>query len=292
MSAVYVGPGIYPEMPERTYLSDPVPEGSLSHSGAKLILEAPAKYKHDIDGGPKDSGDAMNFGTAVHCAVLEPPDVNQIIAIGEFKDWRSKAAGEFRDEAVADGRAPILAKQWLVAQEMAKRVHDHPVAAAILKHDHTVTERSLFWEADGITKRARVDFMGARQTNGRYIAGDYKTTTDAGIKAFERSIVSYGYHSQAAFYEEGLRTLLGERDVGFFFIAQDKTEPYLVNVVELSTELLTIGHERMQRAVEVYKQCRATGVWPGYSDRVEIAVAPGWASTEHDENRQLWGMAS
>jgi hypothetical protein len=287
----YDGPGIY-NMSEREYFADPVPGGSLSHSGAKLILEAPAKFKHDVlDCSPTPPTDAMIFGSAVHCAVLNPQDRDELVVVVDSDTWRGKDVQEARKDAIAADRAPVLAKDWAKAERMAEVVRAHPIAGQILGDPDAVAERSLFWEADGITKRARVDFMGGRNKD-RYVWGDYKTTPDASPLNFPKSVVNYGYHTQQAHYGEGIAALTGERDAAFIIIAQEKTEPYLVTVFQLWSDLVVMGEQRMQRAVQVYKRCMETGEWPGYSDTVEKAVAPTWADYEHAYNLEQWGMAS
>ena len=121
-----------------------------------------------------------------------------------------------------------------------------------------------------------------------YLCGDFKTATAADVRSFQKSVVKLGYHSQASFYLEGVTALTGEIDPVFAFIVQETDAPYLVNVIELSSEALLIGAERMQYAVGKYKECKASGNWHGYLG--DIALVPTWASIEHDENRSNWGM--
>jgi hypothetical protein len=267
-----------------------VPGGSLSHSGAKLILEAPAKFKHDVlDCSPTPPTDAMIFGSAVHCAVLNPQDRDELVVVVDSDTWRGKDAQEAKKDAIATDRAPVLAKDWAKAERMAEVVRAHPIAGPFIK-DATMFERAVFWEADGIVKRCKPDFMGGRN-NGIFAWGDYKTTTDASQAAFSKAVANFGYHTGFAHYDEGIRAVTGEPETSFVIIAQEKTEPYLVNVFVLSSDYKQMGEQRMQRAVQVYKRCMETGEWPGYSD-ITKATAPTWADYEHAYNLEQWGMAS
>ena len=274
-------PGIYPDMDETTYHQDPVPGGSLSASGAKKILEAPAKFNHDRVNG-QEHKDVFDFGSAAHAAVLGVGDV----VVLEFDSWRSGDAKQAQEDARLDGATPILAKDWAVVQAMADKLREHPIASALLDPDKGRPEVSAFWRED-IWKRCRFDWL-PDATSDRLIIGDYKTTTDASLRGFEKSIVNFGYHQQADWYLDGARVLLGADDAAFLFIAQEKTAPYLVNVIELSAELRTIGRERNERAVHVYQRCMETGIWPGYPTEVHKAIAPVWATYQHEEDLSTW----
>jgi hypothetical protein len=45
-------PGIYPGVPDEVYHADPVEGGSLSSTGARKILDCPAKFKWERDTRP------------------------------------------------------------------------------------------------------------------------------------------------------------------------------------------------------------------------------------------------
>lgn len=276
-----IAPGIYPDLDETTYHQDPVPEGSLSASGAKKILEAPAKFNHDRVNG-QEHKDVFDFGTAAHAAVLGVGDV----VVLEFDNWKSGAAQQAKTDVRLDGATPILAKDWAIVEAMAAAIREHPIASALLKPGSGRPEVSMFWRED-IWKRSRPDWL-PNEGKGRLVIPDYKTTTDASLRGFEKSIVNFGYHQQADWYLDGARVLLDADDAAFLFVAQEKTAPYLVNVIELSTELRTIGRQRNDRAVHVYQRCMETGIWPGFPEVVHRAIAPAWATYQHEEDLAVW----
>lgn len=279
MSAPVMPAKIVDGMTEADYFAHP----ALSHSGIKLLLEAPAKFQHAATTGDRETKASFDFGTVAHALVLGVGDVTVIDA----DDWRGKAAREQRDEAREEGSTPILAKDWAVCWAMAEALRTHPVAAALLADGKP--EQSLFWTLDGIDRRARIDWLPNHEAGGRLIVADYKTTTNASVRAFERAIVDYGYHTAAQWYAEGVEACTGADDVRFLFIAQEKTAPFLVNVFELSAELLAIAEQRIEHALDVWRACTETGVWPGYSDQVERAIAPTWASIQHEHDLAQWG---
>ena len=65
---VITEPGVY-DIPEGAYHADPVPGGSLSRSGAKLLLQSPAKFDWRRTHGVKPKR-AWDIGTAAHTEVL------------------------------------------------------------------------------------------------------------------------------------------------------------------------------------------------------------------------------
>jgi len=284
-------PGIY-DIPEADYHADPVPGGSLSASGCKTILKAPAKFNHEQLQGNPVRKDVFDFGSAAHALVL---GVGAEIVVIKAPDWRGGAAQQAKKDAYAAGQVPLLTKEFAIVQAMADVLHSHPLTEEYLNGTKGgKAEQSMFWQADGIWKRARADWMPTPVDGKRFFITDYKTAADEGaeVNQFSKSVVNYGYASQAAWYLEGAMTLLHVKDPAFLFVVQEKVSPYLVSVVELSAELLLMGEQRNAQAVRLFKECRATGIWPGYPDRVQLATAPTWASYQHEADLNLWGVAT
>jgi hypothetical protein len=291
MSGVYDGPGIYDAMTEEEYHSDPVPGGSLSASGCKTLLKSPAKFNHQRQPGNSVHKDVFDFGSAAHTLVL---GVGAEIEWLAFDDYKTKAARTAKLEARGAGRTPMLIKDQPQLIAMADAIREHPAAAALLNPAHGKAEQSLFWSADGIQKRARLDWLPDQVGAPRFAISDYKTTPEdgAGPLAFARTAVDFSYHQQAAFYLEGVRVLLGIPDPVFWFIVQEKAAPYLVNVIELPADAMLEGQQRNDRAVALFKECTEADHWPGYGDQIDLAYWPQWASYQHADNLDRWQRAS
>lgn len=267
--------GIYPDMPEHVYHADPVPGGSLSSTGARKLLppSCPARFRHEQDHPPVS--DAFDFGSAAHRLVL---GAGQPIRRLSHDDWRTKAAKDARDEARRQGYIPVLEADFQRVEAMAAAIREHPIASVLLSPENGHAEQSLFWPADDIWKRARVDWLPDPVSGARMILADYKTTVSADPRAIARSVERFGYHQQAAWYLEGARALGLCENPAFLFIFQEKTPPYLVTVCELSFEALTIGDALNRRAAEIYRDCQEAGAWPGYSADIELISLPAWAA--------------
>jgi len=277
--------GVY-EVSEGEYLADPMAHkgGSLSSTEARLLLESPAKFRWRREHGQEHSED-FDFGKAAHSVLL---GVGAKFDVVEADDWRSKDARAARDASRAAGRVPMLAKQLPVVQAMVEAVRAHPIAGPLFDLEHGDAERTIVWpdKRTGVWRRARPDLLPHVPESGRLIVPEYKTTQHAGRRAFGHTVANFGYHQQAEWYLDGVRTVLGVTDPALVFVAQEKWPPYLVNVLELDRYAMTIGRERNRRAIDVYVSCVESGQWPGYGDEVQQASLPRWAEIQHEEDMQ------
>lgn len=269
------GPGVYPDMPFVDYLADPVPGGSLSRSGARLLLPpyCPALYRWRQD-HPEKPKKEFDFGHAAHLQVLgDGPELEVVDA----PDWRTKAAREQRDAARAEGRVPILVADWEQVQEMAAAIKAHPIASQLLAPGAGTPEVTLIWrdEETGVMLRIRLDWL-PNKGSGRLIVPEYKSARSAQTEEFARAAANYDYNLQAAWQMAGVRALGIADQVRHVFVAQDKEPPYLVNVIELDERAVRTGNTLMRWAIDLYQRCMTSGRWPGYAADVEQAALPDW----------------
>lgn len=278
MTVEITEPGVY-DIPAEEYHRDPVPGGSLSSSGArKLLGTSPARFRHELDNPPTPT-EAMELGTAAHRMVLGVgPDIVAINA----KDRRTKAYKDAAEKARAEGKVPLLAKDYERVQDMAAALLGHPVASALLKGKGPV-EQTLVWqdEATGVMCRAMLDKQTVART-GRPVIVDYKTTSDASDKALAKSVWTYGYDMQGAFYTDGFQVLHGGTP-DFLFVFQETAPPHLIRVVSLGEAEMDTGARLNRRALEMFRDCRDAGVWPGYPTEIHEVSLPAWAHDRYPE---------
>jgi hypothetical protein len=276
-------PGVY-DIPHDVYLADPVPDGSLSCSGAKLLLppNCPALFAWRRE-NPQEHKDEFDFGHAAHKMVL---GTGPELAVIDAKDWKTKAAQDQRDAARLEGKVPLLRADYERVVAMAAVVAAHPIASALFNPNNGKPEASLFWYDDRhpVTRRGRLDWL-PETDGGRLIIPDYKTARSAQPGEFAKSAANYGYHQQDAWYRDAVQALGIAEDVGFVFVVQEKTAPYLVTVVELDITAAQIGQHLNRQAIDVYAECTSTGRWPGYSDDVELISLPAWYERNHEESQ-------
>lgn len=278
--------GVYGDMPEDVYHADPVPGGSLSSTGARHMLppSCPALFKYERDHPVFKS--VFDYGSAAHKLVLGTGPKIEII---DAPDWKTKAARARQAAARAQGFVPLLAHEWAEVEQMAAAIQDHPTAGPLFDPlSGWKAEQSIFWrDAEfGVWCRARPDWMPPPETvmsyGRRLVIVDYKTTPHADLESIRKSVANYGYHQQAAFYVDGVCTLGLADDPAFIFVFQEKTAPYLITIIQLDPEAERVGRDRNRNAIERFRDCSESGIWPGYSDEIELITLPPWAKARED----------
>lgn len=239
---------------------------SISSSGLRALLNpgCPAQFKYDRD-HPQAPKREFDLGNAVHAEVLgEGHDIVEI----EYPDYKTGAAQAAKRAAYAAGKVPLLPKEKVQVDAMAKAIRQHPLAGPLFAPGSGVAEQSLYWTdpATGVRCRVRPDWL--KQLPGLTLAVDLKTTKDANPEAVSRAIRDYSYHQQDAFYTDGIYAATGAEDVRFIFVFVSKTAPYLITVRELTDQDRDIGRARNERALRIFADCESTGVWPDWTGPV------------------------
>lgn len=279
---VVTKPGVY-DMDAATYHADPVKGGSLSNSGAKTLMPpgCPAKFAYEREHGrpPKREFD---FGHLVHRELLGRGA--EIVRV-DTANWKTKAAQEQQAAAYAEGKTPVLEREYQVALEMVAVVRAHPLAGMLFEPGSGVPEQAMFWrcKATGVICRAMVDWLRHDRTP-KLVIPDYKTANSASPVKIEKALEDFAYHRQAAWYVDGARTLgLSENPV-FTLVVQEKTPPYLVTVAKPDHIALEAGVFYNLQARRLYAECAGSGRWPGYVDDetdAEIVPLPPYAQTRY-----------
>jgi hypothetical protein len=261
-------------VPDAEYHADTT---ALSVSGAKMLLppSTPALFKWQRENG-RPGKRTFDVGHLIHKLVL---GAGSDIVVIDAADFRSKAAQTQRDEAREAGLIPALAGDVEQAQLIARSVHAHTDLFTNGK-----PEQSLYWtdKESGVHLKARLDWLPDSKP-GRMIVPDLKSAMSADPETWVRNAATYGYHLQAAHYMEGVIANGLAEEVDFVFVLVEKTAPYLVSVVELDSAALRIGRERMSTAIQIYKHCTETGVWPGYPAEPQLVSLPVWYSRLYEE---------
>lgn len=283
-TGTFAGEGLYPDLPEDLYHRDVVPEGSLSNSGAKLLLppSPPAKFKYARDHGSRSSK-SMDTGTRVHALVLGKGEEH--LELLDFPNYRTDKAKDARDAAIANGKIPTLPQEWEEAKEIAAAVLGHPTTGGLFTDGDA--EVSMFWVDPefGIWLRGRMDYL--IYVDGRPTIVDFKTTKDAGPDEWAKSVYNFGYYRQDPWYREGLAACLKcePDEIDFAFAVVETDPPYLVATYYISDggpgeygaptpDDVGLGREHNRIAREVYAACAESGNWPGYSEEIERLELP------------------
>lgn len=265
-------PGVIDGMPDDVYHGDPVPGGSLSHSGLKTILDVPARFRHQqLHGRPHKR--AYDLGHAVHAEVL---GIGAPVQIIEARDYKTKAAQEERDAAYAAGEVPILRREWVQVQGMVEALRVHHTAGRLFVPGRGHAERSVFWYDDefGIWRRARFDWS-LRLPDGRFAMVDYKSVGKGTVSpgSIARKLYDFGYYTQDVYYSDGAEAVELGDDPAFLFVFQETEPPYLVTVAQASVEARQWARLKIRQGLDLYARCRAANHWPDYApDVIEVGL--------------------
>lgn len=285
-----VAPGIY-DLPADVYHSDPTDTPSLSAGMITDLLSAPALCRHNSrrlnpDWEAPEGQERFTIGTVSHIIFLEPDLFNAQVRVIDAPDWRSAAARERRDDALAKGQTPILEKHAAAVWGARRAFFINEFTARAFTNG--TFEQSIFWRHPvyGFWCRARPDFIAA---GGGHLC-DYKATANANPDGFGKHAFSMGYHRRAAWYLEGAEIVLGRRPKNYWFANQEVKAPHLTSVCELDMQALEAGREENERAAGIFARCLQTDEWPGYRHRTDPSRdlafqvgLPVWAYTQIEQ---------
>lgn len=202
---------------------------------------------------------AMELGTAIHMALLEPERfaLSYVTLPAECGDKRTKAYKEF---AATHCDATLLSpKDAETIKRIAESVQRDDVASRLLSRPDSV-EKEHYWECEytGVKCRAKTDAI-----KGKGVI-DIKTTDDARPFAFARKIADFRYDLQAVHYLDGTKCET------FLFVAIETSCPWRVRTYTLTHKDLHAARGKRMELLEEYKGRLEIGNW---SERGEHEVA-------------------
>lgn len=287
--------GLYLDMPADEYHAI----HAMSAGGLKRMKQSPAHfYGMQLDPNRPQSGEptaAMANGTLVHCAIFEP----QALALRYVTipaDAPRKPTDAQRNAAKpspetmraidwwdaftarTEGAQIVDAVEITAAQAQAAAVRALPDVGALLADGYG--ESSAFWidEQTGELCKCRPDWVSP--VGDGVILIDGKTCRDASEAGFGRAIWTMSYHNQAAWYSDGFQKASGLRVHGFVFAAVENTWPHIAAAYMLGDDVLEKSHAENRRLLNLYAECKSTGVWPGYASGINMINLPRWANLE------------
>ena len=117
----------------------------------KLINETPAHAQVKTV-----KTDAMDLGSAVHLAVLQPELAGKMIIQGP-KDRRGKKWTEAQEEADAGNKVLLVEKDYHTCMTMRDKVWGQASIAELLSGEGTLYEHAAFWNYRGTECKCKVD---------------------------------------------------------------------------------------------------------------------------------------
>ena len=244
-------------LPADDYFSRP----ALSATALKAFAKCPA-----LAHVQRETTAPMVLGSLVHCAILEPDELDNRYQATSVERRGTKAWTEA--EEAAEGRELVKLADFDQALQMRDAVWSQPAARELL--DGAKTEVSAFWDdVIGLPCKARADAVNVRLN----ALVDVKTTTDASPREFARQYAKLGYGLQDIHYRTGFATN-GLDASSMVFIAVESKPPYLVALYELGTDQLSAYQDRHSTLLWQYKQCVDAGSFPGYDLAIQTLELP------------------
>lgn len=273
-------PGVY-DMTADEYHADPCAEPSLSSSIAKMLVTpgtTPLHARHDCPrlnpAYEPEERSIFDLGAAAHSLFLGDP---RDFEVCDFPDWRAKGAPFAREQARKAGKIPILTKHWERTIEMVQAAR-----AQLDGHEEGPLftdgkpEQTIVWRDGDVWCRARLDWM-PKSAN---LYPDYKSTgASADADCWSRTMYGMGADMQAAFYLRGIRALRLSDRPEWRFVVQENYAPFALSVIGLTPGALDLAERQVERAIEIWGECRRRNTWPGYPRRTCWIEVP----TYHEE---------
>jgi exodeoxyribonuclease VIII len=226
----------------------------------------------------KEQTPAMLFGSAFHCAVLEPSRYDLEYCVEPEVDKRTKEGKAKYAEFIqlTLGLTPISGGSAESIAKMRDAIYSHPTAGALFNAGDA--EHSFFWTdpKTGLLCKCRPDYL--RKDN---IVVELKTTSDASYFSFQKDIAKYRYYVQGAFFCDGISSVIKESVNEFIVVAIEKEEPYGIGIYKLDEDCLNIGRAayRMDlQKIVAYENTPDNDKWAGYPEFVQDMFLPGWVN--------------
>lgn len=272
----------------------------ISKSGLDLISQSPLHYWSaylDPNRKPREETPAMAIGTAIHSAVLEPEkfDAEYIVVPDDAPKRPSvtqRNAKKPSDETIyaldwwenfalqADGKRILSPDDRAACLAIAAQVRAHPAARMLFAHG--IAEQSAYWvdKETGVQCKARPDWM----MPGGIV--DVKSTENASLSEFQRSVVKWRYHVQAAWYLDGIKAAMGEDAQAFMFAVFEKKAPYACAIYYADADMLELGRREYRKNLQTYADCMNRNDWPGYPSEILPISLPVWVLNAANDNKE------
>lgn len=212
----------------------------LSSTRVKKALTSFASYMHQDD----FDSNALSFGRAFHMALLEPGlfKANYVVWSGSVR--RGKEWDYFCARQV--GKEILTLEEYENIRQMVETVRAHPEQADCGDFQPEIMAIATCPDT-GLLLKCKADLIG-----GTII--DYKTTS-SGVHPsdFTHDVVKWRYHVSAAFYQDIIAILTGER-LPFILVPVTKKAPFECEFYELAPELIEEGRKLYKAALKRIKK--------------------------------------
>ena len=230
--------GFLYNLPFEEYKSLP----GLNQSKLKNILLSTSKQKQGYQ-----IQQAMDFGNAGHCILLEPNKFAEFYVCAPKNLNRRGINGRKRWKEFCElhsGKNILAFNEWERLNKIHKVFRINPKIKQFWKHGET--EVSMFWEDVelGLDCKARMDWYDADSMK----IVDLKFTNNIG-KFSNQKRMDQHFSIQAAWYRSGVYQLTGSK-CEFLFVFVEKYSPHKISVIEVNKEIILHGEQAILNSIK------------------------------------------
>lgn len=249
----------------------------ISKSGLDLILRSPAHYRFSEK---REATRAMEIGTALHCAILEPERfAADYMLLREVTDRRASAYKEACKVWSAERVLTGTEADRVAGMQESARSNQHLAGYLSAPGRYELSVFATDPET-GVLVKCRFDKL---LEDGQAV--DLKKTQD--IREFAKSVANYGYHMQAAFYMDVYEWATGCKLQGFVFAAVEELLPHASAPFVLDEEALDIGRMLYRKALNEYADCLSADEWPGIACEPQTIQLPSWYINQFENESEV-----
>lgn len=231
-------------------------------------------YKHIAKTLENKSTKALDFGSAFHCAVLEPHLFNDDFIVEPKLDKRTTKGKKdyqiFLDKS--KDKTAITNEDNDLLNNMLSSLSNHFAIKMIKSCD--LKEQEFYFDLEDVDFRAKLDAINTKKN----LVFDLKTCRESFVngKHFSSEMIKNGNAEQVFIYSEAYRQRYGTHPK-FYFICVEKQEPFEVQIWDASC-LYEYGYKKTLELVEKYKKLKekcGDNAW--INNEIQIAELPYYA---------------
>jgi hypothetical protein len=268
-------PGVYRDVTDEDYFS----ALAWNHSALKYMEDSPRAATYRMGHRSDKTSDAKALGSFAHMLLLQPdrvgfatvdPPINP--KTGEPYGRTTKAFAEY--QALHKGKLIVSEDERVDAVRMVSEIRENDILEPVFTAA-SYREMVMVWHERELLCKAKVDAFDAQLG----LLADLKTTESVNPVKFAKSVVKYGYHTQAAFYVRGAVACGFDPDVAYVIGAVQR-EPYDACAFEFSPEFAKIGDVKVAEWIDAAVKCEINEDWPGSPKGVQRLSPPGWLMSQ------------
>jgi exodeoxyribonuclease VIII len=127
----------------------------------------------------------------------------------------------------------------------------------------------------GLMRKVRPDAR-CFDNSERIILADLKSTFRGGatVSAWQQHCARMSYHIQDSFYTDVYTDLMAPPY--FIFMVVERKPPYACRLFQIDPTGKKHARDKYKKAMEQFRKCQDTGIWPGYDEDIVTVSLPSW----------------